>query len=56
MMKITTFFIAIVLVSQVASDPMKNCFDSANDFKDATYKALNKRDTELIIDELENVF
>ena len=56
MMKVSTLIVAIVIVSQVAADPMKNCFDSANDFKDATYKALNKRDTEMIIDELENVF
>ena len=39
-----TLIVALVLVTIAIADPMKNCFDSANDFKDATYKALEKKD------------
>ena len=45
-----TILVALVLWTIVAADPMKNCFDSANDFKDSIYAALEKKDLMLVID------
>ena len=50
--------VLVVLVMTVfaAKEDMKNCFESATDFKEATVKALEKRDINLVIDDLEKVF
>ena len=45
-----TILVVLVLWTITAADPMKNCFDSANDFKDSVYSALEKRDLMLVID------
>jgi len=48
--------VVLVLTVFAGKEDMKNCFESATDFKDATVKALEKRDLNLVIDDLETVF